>query len=87
MAGPGDGGWDPGLHSKGLGLLSPSLFPEREDTLRDKGASGLWHPTRPVSAGPTTYKLPSHKLDHLTLLLKTLCRPHSTPNQAHVCLA
>lgn len=39
VTGPGDGGWDPGLHPRGLGLLSPSPLPRREDTCRDTGAT------------------------------------------------
>lgn len=39
-AGPGDGGSDPGLRSKGLGLLGPSPLPKGGDVLRDAGATG-----------------------------------------------
>lgn len=38
VAGPGDGGSDPGLRSKGLGLLSPSPLPRGEDVVSNTGA-------------------------------------------------
>lgn len=53
MAGPGDGGWDAGLRSKGLGLLSPSPLPGGEDTLRD--TAGTARSTLTLSLLPTKH--------------------------------
>lgn len=49
LAGPGDGGSDPELRSKGLGLLGPSPLPGGGDLLRDAGA--MASPAGMVPAG------------------------------------
>lgn len=82
VAGPGDGGSDPGLRSKGpgLGLLSPSPLPRGGNVLRDAGATGLscqdgvckllMHFPHPYCV---RMSFPQHTLGLLTLL------PHPAP--------
>lgn len=89
VAGRGDGGSDPGLCSKGLGLLSPSPLPRGGDVLRE-GATGLFcqdgagrvlmHP--PVPAVP--HERPTAQIGSPRAPAPPLTGPHSPQSQGNV---
>lgn len=84
VAGPGDGGSDPGLRSKGLGLLSPSPLPRGGGMLRGagaqaspawKGPAGSSYTTSPTLPHPAArMSFPLHT-GSLTLLLNPFQAP------------
>lgn len=62
LAGPGDGGSDPELCSKGLGLLGPSPLPGGGDRLRDAGCCLQALDTSPRTLlCPAPHVSPKHK--------------------------